>query len=139
VQKGFSLIEVMIVVAVMAVCTMVAVPPYAAMRDGLAVDGAGSALVRALADARNAAQRRSERIAVEADTTNARLVVHSVADTLLVTDLRALFGVALRASRDSIAYSGTGLGYGAANVTYVVSRGQRADTVTVSRAGRVLR
>jgi hypothetical protein len=42
-------------------------------------------------------------------------------------------------TRDSIAFYPSGLGYGAANTRLIVSRGAAAETVTVSRAGRVRR
>jgi prepilin-type N-terminal cleavage/methylation domain-containing protein len=138
-RTGFSLFEVLLCLALSAVCVAIALPPYAALRDRLAVHGATSSLVRALNDARSVALRLSERHAIRADTASATLLVHSVGDTVSVVPLGILFGVQLQATRDSIAYTGTGLGYGAANVTYVVQRGASAETVTVSRAGRVSR
>jgi hypothetical protein len=38
-----------------------------------------------------------------------------------------------------VAYSATGLGFGASNASLVVSRGAAADTVSISRTGRVRR
>jgi hypothetical protein len=38
-----------------------------------------------------------------------------------------------------MAYSASGLGFGAANMRVIVSRGASADTITVSRLGRVRR
>jgi hypothetical protein len=49
----------------------------------------------------------------------------------------AAHGVTLRASRDTLTFAPTGLGHGASNTTIVVSRGRRADTLVVSRLGRV--
>ena len=46
-------------------------------------------------------------------------------------------GVRLAATRESTAFGGDGLGYGAANLRVVVRRGAAADTVVVSRLGRV--
>ena len=43
----------------------------------------------------------------------------------------------VRASRDTVPYAPTGLGFGVANSTIVVSIGERAETVTVSRLGRM--
>lgn len=137
-RPAFSLVEVITLLAVLAIALLVALPPYRALADRLAVDGATSGLVRALADARSSALRSSTRYAVRADTASASLRVYSVFDSTTLP-LGALFGTSLSATRDSIAYSGTGLGYGAANVRYIVSRGSSAETVTVSRAGRVRR
>jgi hypothetical protein len=49
----------------------------------------------------------------------------------------ALYGVRLEPSRDSMAYAPSGLGWGGANLRVVVRRGAAADTVVVSRLGRV--
>ena len=56
-----------------------------------------------------------------------------------LAELRDLFGVTLASSRDSLAYSATGLGYGVTNASLVVRRGLAAETVSVSRTGRVRR
>jgi hypothetical protein len=47
--------------------------------------------------------------------------------------------VRLSTSRDSIAFDVRGLGYGAANLTLVARRGSAAETLVVSRLGRVRR
>jgi hypothetical protein len=65
--------------------------------------------------------------------------VESAGDTLLQRALRANHRVTLRASRDTITFAPNGLGYGVANSTIVVSLRQRAETVTVSRLGRMRR
>jgi len=38
-----------------------------------------------------------------------------------------------------MAYAASGLGYGASNLRVIVRRGASADTITVSRLGRVKR
>lgn len=138
-RRAFSLLELLTVVAVMGIVAVMSLPPWIAMRDEVAVGGAASTLVRALADARSSALIRSARHAVRADTAAASVAIHVGTDTLVRLPLGELFGVRLAATRDSIAWAATGIGYGAANATFVVSRGASAETVTVSRAGRVQR
>jgi hypothetical protein len=46
-------------------------------------------------------------------------------------------GVRLAATRDSMTYYPDGLALGGANLSIVLSRGAAADTVIVSREGRV--
>jgi Tfp pilus assembly protein FimT len=138
-MRGFTLVEMLLFLVLTAVVLSIAVPRYGQLRDRLAVHGASSGLMRALSDGRQAAVRLGERHAIHADTLTATLRVYSGRDTLLVAPLGQLFGVALSASRDSIAYAATGLGYGAANTRYVVARGLSAETISVSRTGRVLR
>jgi Tfp pilus assembly protein FimT len=138
-SAGFTLYEMLMIMTVILILAIVAVPRYVALRDRIAVDGAASGIVRALVDARAAAMRLGARAAVAIDTHSASLAVHAQSDTLAQVPLRLLFGVSLSSSRDSVAYSATGLGFGASNASLVVSRGAAADTVSISRTGRVRR
>jgi hypothetical protein len=118
---------------------MIAIPQLAGMRDRMAVRGASSLVFRALADARDAAMRMNTRVAVTVDTARSRMAVRALSDTIRMLDLREAFGTSLSTSRDSIAYAANGLGYGAANSRYIVRRGHAAESLTVSRLGRVKR
>jgi type II secretory pathway pseudopilin PulG len=136
---GFTLSELLLVVALLLILVILAAPRYMALRDRIAVDGAASGIVRALVDTRAAAVRLGTRAAVAIDTQTAALAVHVQADTLARIPLHGLFGVTLASSRDSMAYSATGLGYGASNASIIVRRGAAAETVSISRTGRVRR
>ena len=138
-RTGVTLIELITVLTILGILASVAVPSIASMRDRAAVRGATSALVSALADARHLATRWNRRTAVRLDTAAARAIVHTGRDTVGLVPLGELFGVSLVVTRDSIAYYPTGLGFGAANARFIVRRGAVAETVTVSRAGRVKR
>lgn len=138
-SRGFTLVEIVLVLSVIGVFTSVAVPGIVRARDRAAVHGATSAVVSALADARHQALRWQRRTAIRFDTLSASVVVHAGTDTLERLALRAQFDVSLDATRDSVAFYPTGLGYGAANTRLIVSRGLAAETVSVSRAGRVRR
>lgn len=138
-RYGATLLELLTVVSLIAVLSAIAVPSIAQARDRSAVHGAATALVATLSDARHLAQRWHRRTAVAFDTAGGRAVVHAGADTLATLALQALFHVSLGVTRDSIAFYPTGLGFGAANTRLIVSRGAAAETVTVSRAGRVRR
>jgi prepilin-type N-terminal cleavage/methylation domain-containing protein len=138
-RHGFTLVEIGIVVALLGILAGFALPRFAEVRDRLAVRGATSSVVFALASARHAAIRRATRVAVTIDTSTAQVFVRAGPDTLERLDLRDIHGVSLEASRDSVAYAPTGLGFGAANARLVLRRGAAADTITVSRLGRVRR
>lgn len=138
-RLGVTLLELLTALSLIGVVSALAIPAMAQARDRTAVHGAASALVATLADARHLAQRWHRRTAVAFDTVAARAVVHAGPDTLATLSLRELFQVSLEASRDSIAFYPTGLGFGAANTRLILSRGASAETVTVSRAGRVRR
>lgn len=134
-----TLLELATAVTIAGIVLSTAVPRYTHLRDRLAVDGATSALTSALADARHLAARWNRRTALSIDTSTATLILHAGVDTLDRVPLASLFRVSLTTTRDSVAYYPSGLGYGASNTTLVVRRGAAAETVTVSRIGRVRR
>jgi prepilin-type N-terminal cleavage/methylation domain-containing protein len=138
-RTGVTILELLTVLSLVGIMSAIAIPSIAAARDRTAVHGATSSLVATLADARHLAQRWHRRTAVTFDTAASRAIVHAGPDTLASLALHALFKVTLGATRDSIAFYPTGLGYGAANTRLIVARGASAETVTVSRAGRVRR
>ena len=103
-----------------------------------------SAVRNAARDARQAfsfAQRRSVslglRVAVWIDTAARTIVVGDADGSMLTRALGAAYGVSVMSTRDSMAYTPLGLAWGAANLTLVVQRGDAADTVTISRVGRI--
>ncbi|MBK8250576.1 MAG: type II secretion system protein [Gemmatimonadetes bacterium] len=138
-RHGGSLIELLLAMVVLGLAALVALPPFRSAQDRLAAEGAAAQAVRSLMDGRDHAVRRSERTALRMDTASARLSIVAGPETVAVHDLGAVFGVTLSTTRDSIAWSPLGLGYGAANARLIVARGQAAETITVSRLGRVRR
>lgn len=138
-RAGYTLLESTLVLAVIGIVSSMAVPAFARLRDRTAVHGATSALASALTDARHHAVRWQRHTAIRFDSVSGRAVVHAGSDTLARAMLHDIFGVTLATTRDSIAFYPTGLGFGAANTRLIVARGAAAETVTVSRAGRVKR
>jgi prepilin-type N-terminal cleavage/methylation domain-containing protein len=135
-RKGYTLLEQLVVLAVMTILLTLVIPPTLSALDRSAVRNARRELVSALGSARGTAQSRAERVSVAMDSTTGLLRILAGADTLLVRSLRAELGVAFAASRDTITYGASGRGYGAANSTIVLSRGAAAETVYVARLGR---
>lgn len=138
-RVAFSFIEVLLVLVVAGVLAALALPPYVAVRDRAAVQSAATAAVAAFDAARTLALTRGRRAAVRIDTLSGRIVVHSGTDTVLKLPVGSSWGVRLSATRDSSALAPDGLGYGAANLSLFIRRGAAADTVIVSRLGRVTR
>jgi type II secretory pathway pseudopilin PulG len=136
---GVTLVELVVVLGMLASVTAVAIPRFLAFQDRLAARGAASLLTRALLDARHLAARLGTRTAVRIDTSSALVTVQTAGGPLARHDLLGIFGVTVSATRDSVAYLPDGLGYGASNARFVVTRGAAAETVTVSRIGRVRR
>jgi prepilin-type N-terminal cleavage/methylation domain-containing protein len=133
---GFTLPELLVVLLLVSIILGFAFVRLGAAADRAAVRAAVSEAASVFIGARNAAIYRHAPIAVHIDTLSAVLLTRG--DTLVLQrrDLHA-FGVRLSASRDSMAFDGRGLGIGAANLSVVVRRGQAADTLFLSRLGRV--
>jgi len=137
VRRGVTLAELVVVCTLTAVVAGIAVPRTRNVLDGLRLRQAAHEVAGALTIARAAAIRRGTYTRLVVDESSGTVRVESEIDTLLNRPLSRMHRVALRASRDTITYAPTGLGFGVANSTIVVSIGQRAETVTVSRLGRM--
>jgi prepilin-type N-terminal cleavage/methylation domain-containing protein len=138
-KPGFSLVEVILVLSVFAILIVIAVPRFTSYQDQMSVHAATMDVVSALGRARSVAFERSTRAAVTFDSLPPRLTVVSYSDTLDVRPLDQLYGVRLATSRDSVTYAANAMGFGVSNARIIVSRGAAAETVTVSRLGRVRR
>lgn len=136
-RRGASLVETLIVLALAAVLVAAGVPAAAALRARSAVRAATTELVSAIGLARTAALAESRRVAVRFDTAAGRALVIAPPDTLADLPLGTRYAVRLHATRDSIAYGPTGRGWGAANATVTLTRGAAADTISISRLGRL--
>ena len=134
---GATLVELTVVLALLAILTTIAVPRASGVVDRMSVRSATQDVVLALAAARAAATRRGDYASFIADPRAGRVRVVSSGEILFERDLARHRGVRLEATRESVTFAPTGLGWGAANTTIVVSRGGRADTITTSRLGRV--
>ena len=138
-RRGITLIEITLVVAVLGIVALVAMARFMALRDRIATRGAANDVVAVFALARHSALLRAEAAFVALDTARGTAMVVAGRDTIAMRPLRYLHGVSLSATRDSMAYAPTGLGYGAANLRVIARRGAAEETVWVSRLGRVRR
>lgn len=136
-RRGHTLVELTLVLAVVGIVAGLAIVRVGRLLDRVAVDAAASDVGALVGAARDAAVAESRLVSVRFDGTTVTLRAGD--DTLARRAVGALHGVGVASSRDSILYSPVGLGYGAANARIVVTRGAAAETVTVSRLGRVRR
>lgn len=139
VHRGTTLPELLVVLALIGILGAVGVVRVSALRDRLSVRAAASEAAGTFALARRWSVSRATRTALTIDTAGAALVVRSYTDTVAHRRLGASHAVTLSATRDSMAYAPNGLGYGASNLSLVIRRGAAAETVVVSRLGRVRR
>ena len=138
-RSGVTLIELLIVTGIIAVLSSVAIPRAARIIDRINVDGATRHAATVFVSARHAAIANSRFSAVRINEGTATITAVVGTDTVVSRNLGEMFGVTIRATRDSMAYSPVGLGYGAANLRLIIRRGQAADTLFTSRVGRVRR
>lgn len=138
-RGGFTLVELLIALSIVSILSAVAVPKVATMLDDISVRGAVNDVDALLETARHTAMTRSERATVELDTARVTASLRVGHDTLIHREQGTLFGVRFKASRTSVTYTQLGLGFGVSNLTLVVSKGEAAETLTVSRLGRVRR
>ena len=138
-QRGMTTIEMLVVVSVIALMIAITVPHFARLRDGIAVRNATAEAMSAFAVARQSAIVRGAHAGLGIDKPPGYITVAVGGELLLQRDLEGTYGVSLASTRDSTAYSPLGHGFGAANLSLVIARGRVAETIFVSREGRVRR
>lgn len=136
---GFTVLELMVVICIAALLMTLWFPRAARLMDWISTDRARHDMTTALAVARHGAVLQA---------TRARLTIS--ADTLRIDRLDATgwkpwwrqpgpasHGVLLQVSNPVVVFGPSGVGWGASNTKIVLSRGSQAETITVSRLGRV--
>jgi len=138
-SKGFTLLELMVVITLAAILFAFWVPRAANLMDWIETERALRDVTTALAVGRNGAVLQS---------TRARITL--AADTLRIDRFGAQGwepwwrvpgpssrGVTLVTSNPVVIFGPTGMGWGASNTTVILRRGSQAETITLSRVGRV--
>lgn len=138
-RGGYTLVEVLIALVMIAIVLGVAFPAMKRGFDRIATRGAASDAVAAFSLARASAVAAARQTTVRIDTAGRISVLTSRGDTLMTRHLARLHRVAVAATRREMTYSPVGLGYAGANLRLVFTRGRAADTIFVSREGRVRR
>lgn len=136
-MRGFTLIEILIVVAVAGMVLAITVPRAQASLDRSRVQAAAADVRSTVGYARSLAIAGQSAVALEVDSSAGLLILRRGTEVLLTRGIGTPHGVALRRTRDSIAFDAFGLGRGAANLSILLRRGVATETVFVSRLGRV--
>ena len=136
---GYTLVELVVVLIVLALVCAVGVRTVARQLDHVAAVSAIGEAAGAIARARDEAVARHAMVTVRIDTSERLLTLYSRGARLARHALGHAYGVSLAATRDSLVFDARGLGYGAANLTLIARRGLAAETLVVSRLGRVRR
>jgi len=136
--RGVTLLELVVVLVLLGVVTAIALPARRAALDRAALSSASRELVLLLGHAREVAVARGS-AAVRLDSVRGTVRLTAPGAPAVEAELASLYGVQLGSTRDSLAFDARGLGHGAANLRIVLRRGHAADTIVVSRLGRVRR
>jgi prepilin-type N-terminal cleavage/methylation domain-containing protein len=139
--RGVTLPEVVTVLVVVAVLAAVATPSLKRSLDRAAVQEAVQRYAVLHETTRQLAIARGVIARLELDSARKTLVI-AVRRTPVAwdtVDARTLGSAGLAASRLVIMFDPIGVGYGASNSRIVFSRGAAADTLFVSRTGRLRR
>jgi prepilin-type N-terminal cleavage/methylation domain-containing protein len=136
-RRAFTLIELAVTLCILSILSAIAIPRAARFLDGIHVRAATIEIESLFSTARHIAIARGAQTTVEIDTAARSIYVSAGSATLRNADIGADHDVRLSATRSSMSYSATGMGYGAANLSVVVRRNSFADTVFVSRLGRL--
>jgi len=137
VRRGTTIIELALSLSIISILSAIAYPRIGRLMDGIHVRGTVTEIHSLFTAARHHAITRSERITVQIDTSRGSIALLAGADTIRARGFVDTHGVTLAANRASFTYSPIGIGYGAGNMTLIVRRNARVDSVFVSRLGRV--
>lgn len=136
-RPALTLLEMVIVLLIIGLVSVIAVQELGHYLDRIAVRAAVAEAAGVVARARDEAVARHTLVSVRIDTTRATVSLRARDQQLAVHALGHAYGVVLSATRDSLAFDVRGLGYGAANLTLIARRRGAAETLVVSRLGRV--
>lgn len=140
-MRGVTLPELLIVLVIVGVIAAIIVPPLGRTLDRIAVEEAASRYRALHEQARSLAISRARPSRVELDSARREAVIalrrsQAIWDTV---DVRSLGRARLSASQTMVTFSPLGIGFGASNTRIVFTSGAAAETVTVSRTGRLKR
>jgi prepilin-type N-terminal cleavage/methylation domain-containing protein len=136
-RHAFTLIELTVTLCILSILSAIAIPRAERFLDAIHVRGAVIEIESLFSGARHLAIARGEQTTVEIDTAARAIYVTAGGARLRNAKIGVDHDVQLAATRSGMSYSPTGMGYGAANLSVVVRRNSVADTVFVSRLGRL--
>ena len=136
-RAAYTLLELVIVVTIIGILLSIAIPRTLLILDRISVHAAADDVRSLLASARTLALAGRSSVAVDIDATTGILRIRRGSELLMSRNVTEAHGVGLDRTRDSLTYDPHGLGHGAANLSILLRRRAAAETVFVSRFGRV--
>lgn len=136
-RRGFNIIEIIIALVIAAVLAVIVLPRASSFIDAMEVRGAVTEIESLFSTARHVAIARGVQSSLEIDPSRGIISVLAGSDSIRTREVALAHRVVLQSTRASITYAPTGMGYGAGNLSLIVTRNRAADTIFVSRLGRV--
>ena len=141
-RRGFTLIEVLMVITIVGILLGVVVPRYGAISGAMSVHSAKQELGSMLAQGRATAIRTDQTVlVVRAGNVISLVGVNGSGSTIISQqDLGSQFNVTVSASRDTVTYNSRGMVTGnSATLKFVVTNGSTRDSVCLMALGKVTR
>lgn len=136
-RRAFTLLELVLVLALAGILLAIAVPPLIGALDRIEVAAAAAHLAAAHQRARIMAVTRSQVIILSINASSLSIRPRNMAAALWSEPGPAASGVSLASPTQHFTFSPEGFSLGLSNATMQLSRGAAVRTVVVSRLGRV--
>lgn len=140
-DRGATLPELLTVLAIVGICVSIAIPPLDRALDQAAVAEAADRYAAAHETTRQLAVARGTLARVELDTAlrTATIALQRTRTAWDTVQVHPLGTARMQLTQKVVTFGPFGLGFGASNTRIVFARGAAADTLTVSRSGRLKR
>jgi prepilin-type N-terminal cleavage/methylation domain-containing protein len=135
-RRGYTVVELSLVLAIIALLLGIALPRVAPLRDGWSAEQAAQAVILAHSRARVAAILLSQPLVLTVAPDSLRIA--TLADSVVWRGAGpTASGASLAGPIRKLTFSPVGLSMGLSNATFQITRGAAIRTVVVSRLGRV--
>ena len=141
-RRGFTLIEVLMVITIVGILLGVVVPRYGAISGAMSVHSAKQELGSMLAQGRATAIRTDQTVLVVRTGNVMSLIgINGTGSTIISQqDLGSQFAVTVSASRDTVTYDSRGMVTGnSSTLKFIVTNGSTRDSVCLMALGKVTR
>jgi len=141
-MRGATLLELLTVLVIVAIMTAIAVPPVSRALDQAAASAAADRYAALFEASRDLAIAHARFTRLELDSIRGQVTLEergasATWDTVRIWSLGG--GMRVAGTTPSVVFSPVGVGWGFSNGRVVLARGAAAETLTVSRTGRLKR
>jgi prepilin-type N-terminal cleavage/methylation domain-containing protein len=141
-MRGATLLEMLTVLAIIAIMTAIAVPPVSRALDQAAASAAADRYAALFEASRDLAVAHARFTRLELDSARGELSIAERGASGSWDPFRTWSlggGVRIAGTTPSVVFSPVGVGWGFSNGRVVLERGAAAETLTISRTGRLKR